>query len=533
MNQHDDISEKLSAYLDRELDERQAAAVERDVAADAALAKELQELRAVRQLLHDMPRTSAPEGFVEHVMGRAQRLHLARPQATRGDTVIRWVRRSVAAAVLLAFVSICGSVGYSLYKVTRATPHTETPAIVLVDRDKDSDAYPAPEGRFADAKGLDEQKAGSAGRGWDAKDLAQNGETNLTICTTDLPATRKELEHVLKANGVALEQPARMSKGDSKLESYGNNVARVQEARDEEVIYEVQADDPRVVNIRNEVSRLQAQQQVSQIIPMNNTFAEKVGEGDKNKGFAEHSADLKKDARFYAGELADTGKRLSKAVAATATPAAAEGPAKQQGEQAEDAAGHKDSAGKERIAAATSPGSGKAGPRDAPGMGITVGYASRDISLPATRPAAPAPAQAPPVRVAQGARTEDDRSHEFAATQPAGAQQAQGKYLDGQHGNEPSQSANQRAKQEQLGGTLERQLARQAQSQLINTNATNRNNLMIITLQYRPADSPNFSQAFRGQTNSTPVSAPAASAPAAQEAARHAETEAKQAAPAK
>ena len=82
MNEHDKIESLLSAYLDGELDPRGAQRVQRAIEADDDLARQLDELRAVRGLLHRMPRAAAPDGFVEHVLQRVERPKLVETEQT-------------------------------------------------------------------------------------------------------------------------------------------------------------------------------------------------------------------------------------------------------------------------------------------------------------------------------------------------------------------------------------------------------------------------------------------------------------------
>ena len=95
MNEKANISDQLSAYLDGELDEAQARLVEEALAGDAALAKELQELRATRQLVQQsLPDLKVPEDFVEKVTQAA-----AGEKRSKRAKTIRWTfaRQSVAA----------------------------------------------------------------------------------------------------------------------------------------------------------------------------------------------------------------------------------------------------------------------------------------------------------------------------------------------------------------------------------------------------------------------------------------------------
>ena len=76
--------EKLSAYLDRELDERERRELDALLAADPALRAELEELRQTVEMVRSLPKVSAPAGFarrVERAIVASQRLRWLRPAA--------------------------------------------------------------------------------------------------------------------------------------------------------------------------------------------------------------------------------------------------------------------------------------------------------------------------------------------------------------------------------------------------------------------------------------------------------------------
>jgi len=79
--------EKLSAYLDRELDERERRELDALLAADPALQAELEELRQTVEMVRSLPKVSAPAGFARRVeraiaaSGRRARARWLRPAA--------------------------------------------------------------------------------------------------------------------------------------------------------------------------------------------------------------------------------------------------------------------------------------------------------------------------------------------------------------------------------------------------------------------------------------------------------------------
>ena len=87
--------EQLSAYLDGELSEAAAAAVDRALRSDPDLARELDRLQAVRRLVASLPRESAPPGLASRVLAQV------RPGG-RTPWTARLARLAAAAVVLIA-----------------------------------------------------------------------------------------------------------------------------------------------------------------------------------------------------------------------------------------------------------------------------------------------------------------------------------------------------------------------------------------------------------------------------------------------
>lgn len=96
---NDKFREQLSAYLDGELSEAEAAAVARAVEADSQLARELDRLRAVKELVAALPRQSAPAELASRVLARAEREGRFAARAPWG---VRLARLAAAALVLIA-----------------------------------------------------------------------------------------------------------------------------------------------------------------------------------------------------------------------------------------------------------------------------------------------------------------------------------------------------------------------------------------------------------------------------------------------
>ncbi len=106
MSEYDKIRQQLSAYLDGELSDADAAKVDAAVEADPALADELSQLETVRKLVKSLPRQEAGDVFVADVISRAERRDLigSDEHAERPET--NWVRYVASAAVILITVGL-------------------------------------------------------------------------------------------------------------------------------------------------------------------------------------------------------------------------------------------------------------------------------------------------------------------------------------------------------------------------------------------------------------------------------------------
>src|SRR5689334_11289859 len=87
--------ELLSAYLDNQLGGVERAALERSLAGDTALRAELEELRAVRQLLRELPALTPPRSFTISA-------EQARPRAL---PLFGWLRMGSALATVLLMLT--------------------------------------------------------------------------------------------------------------------------------------------------------------------------------------------------------------------------------------------------------------------------------------------------------------------------------------------------------------------------------------------------------------------------------------------
>ncbi len=103
-------SEQLSAWIDGELTDAEAAELEAELARDPTLRAELAELEAVVRTLHDEGPVQAPAGFRERVLARVEREHPARGRFAEwirrpfGVPLEGWTLAAAAVAVLILTV---------------------------------------------------------------------------------------------------------------------------------------------------------------------------------------------------------------------------------------------------------------------------------------------------------------------------------------------------------------------------------------------------------------------------------------------
>jgi len=132
MKDSDKTSQQLSAYLDGELSSSEARKLERAIGADPALAAQLRELEAVRDLVGDLPREQAGDEFVATVMAQAERLDLVgnagHAAATEsGPRLVRWL---ASAAVILIAVGVAAIITVVLNPSTWKHPGEQPDGIV-------------------------------------------------------------------------------------------------------------------------------------------------------------------------------------------------------------------------------------------------------------------------------------------------------------------------------------------------------------------------------------------------------------------
>jgi len=151
MSQSVNILEQLTAYLDGELSAEDARVVESAVSSDATVARELERLRAARELVRRLPREQAPEGFTLRVMAQAERVALLEQPGPPVHPAGRWRRMAAMAAVVLLVLSAGLVVGVAIYsnvgshdparRVATGHPASQPNAVVSYGQPQTPDAY--------------------------------------------------------------------------------------------------------------------------------------------------------------------------------------------------------------------------------------------------------------------------------------------------------------------------------------------------------------------------------------------------------
>ena len=127
MNDYSKLQEDLSAYLDGELAPGRAEQVQRALADDPDLSAELDDLRAVRDLLAALPRARAPRDLADSVLHQAERSSLVATSPTEANRrPLRWIPYAAAASLLIAATTL-GIMTYTQLWPNDAPPIAYTP----------------------------------------------------------------------------------------------------------------------------------------------------------------------------------------------------------------------------------------------------------------------------------------------------------------------------------------------------------------------------------------------------------------------
>jgi len=217
----------LSAYLDGELSEAEAAEVARAVEADKALAAELASLRRVRELVGSLPRASAPDDLAERVLDRVERGRLLDGGSDEPARAGRpWVGWFATAAVMVVAVGAGVILTWKLSTPSFSEIHGNAGAGRVAEARKrsPSDLPAGPtDGGLAIANGTSDSGSTSARRGgrwrlgkiggYDLKGLDGDYRPGPAIRqfymnTDNLVLAKADVERVLESNGIVPEDRA-------------------------------------------------------------------------------------------------------------------------------------------------------------------------------------------------------------------------------------------------------------------------------------------------------------------------------------
>ena len=250
MSERDDQLERLSAYLDGELDALAAQELESALQADEDLQAELASLQQTRNLLRGLPAESAPAHFAQDVLRRAERHHHLGRSAPGGTLrSARWIPLAAAAVVLVA----CGLAMVIIAKLSAPQPLVEelavgpTPAPALVVDGGDIDTRLD----FADAE---RRPAGHT------EALA---EVVTEVIWTDDPAEAYEdVRKILVANDV--EPVLTDALPSAEIAGRASNVYNMQSFAPDQIQLEVDVDVELAKRLQSDLAYLRSSQRVPQ-----------------------------------------------------------------------------------------------------------------------------------------------------------------------------------------------------------------------------------------------------------------------------
>jgi len=125
MKDSPDIEELLNGFIDGELTPREKTEVDRLIAHDEQIARQLAELQKCRMLVGSLPRAEAPAGMVEQIKTSLQKRTVVAEQPVRFDERVGarhlFFRKVIAAAAMIGLVAVLGAVVYTI-----VAPETDT-----------------------------------------------------------------------------------------------------------------------------------------------------------------------------------------------------------------------------------------------------------------------------------------------------------------------------------------------------------------------------------------------------------------------
>ncbi len=313
--------EDLSAWLDGELNEADAARVAEAVEHDAGLRREADELLGTRDLLRRLP---APESddLVGRVLAAAERQKLVTDDAHKPSSVGRWLRLVASAAVLLIAAGVGAVVVTTLWSgrpgsIVFDTGEEGIPETLARREDKPSAAADRGVERRLDRIGEEDGLAddahvalakGAGGSGAAATELAKAPEPtpapappglakdgpatgglalsgpdgdelsvalaavptdNEVIFTDRMGMTRRQVEKLLISNSVLPVRTRKVATAPvAKAKARGRaNFYRVNRLAETQVQYEAYVTPEQMNRVQKELTSLRAQQTVSQRAP--------------------------------------------------------------------------------------------------------------------------------------------------------------------------------------------------------------------------------------------------------------------------
>ncbi|MBL7132479.1 MAG: hypothetical protein ISS78_00140 [Phycisphaerae bacterium] len=340
MSEREEYSGDLSAYLDGELSQSRRRRLDEVLQYDQELARELDRLRATRELIRSLPAARSPRDFTSRVVARGERMRLL--GSLRQPRSYRWITLAAAAVVLV----VAGLSVVIMLELSQKHPHGTVDDVgrlaLAPEGPPEGDAPDAngkkvgkvaksgpPNGRYKETPpdgykvGLESTLAAarrSAGR------LPKDGgtEADFVIYTSNLAFAQRDVENVLAYNGI---QPVRSTSAADTVPGKDirarGNFFNTTQTTVSQVQIEVFVPPQQAVKLKNELNVIRAQQEVSQAAvvagagatartPEVAKFA-KVAPRKIDADAAEESADKK--AR-------DEGKRAPKAEPRPAKPTA-------------------------------------------------------------------------------------------------------------------------------------------------------------------------------------------------------------------
>ena len=148
MNHYDSIREQLSAYLDGELTPSQTLEVEQALAAEPALQRELEQLRALRKRLRQLPVAQTSDDFISRVLHQAERRRLKGSSHSPSRRESHWLRRTAVAACIALALGAGGAYWFFLQPSPTDTDQNServavAPQVVSTPIDRPAAASPA------------------------------------------------------------------------------------------------------------------------------------------------------------------------------------------------------------------------------------------------------------------------------------------------------------------------------------------------------------------------------------------------------